>query len=200
LRARTPLVQNSRRLIPKIRNPIVTQRVQKNREKVLVSLTYREVAEILKVIDASNCDEVVLEIAGTRLVVRRSISGASGHEQNAMPSPIATVPAPAPHATSTTAPAAPIKGSAVAADTTSPGAHEVRAPMVGTFYRRPSPQEAIFVDVGQNVTKGQALCLIEVMKLFTTIEATVAGTIEAILPEDGALVEFDQLLFLIRPS
>lgn len=72
--------------------------------------------------------------------------------------------------------------------------------MVGTFYRRPSPQEAIFVDVGQNVTKGQALCLIEVMKLFTTMEATIPGTIEAILPEDGALVEFDQVLFLIRPS
>ncbi len=167
-----------------------------------MSLTYREVAEILKVIDASNCDEVVLEIAGTRLVVRRSISGASGHEQNAMPSAVTMPPAlaPAPHATSTTAPAAPIKSRAAAADATSPGAHEVRAPMVGTFYRRPSPQEATFVDVGQSVTKGQALCLIEVMKLFTTIEAKVAGTIEAILPEDGAFVEFDQLLFLIRPS
>lgn len=168
---------------------------------MLVSLTYREVAEILKVIDASNCDEVVLEIGGTQLVVRRSTSGESRHDNNAMPSAVTTAPASVPaHGASPTAPVAAIKNRAVVADATSPGAHEVRAPMVGTFYRRPSPQEAIFVDVGQTVTKGQALCLIEVMKLFTTIEASVAGTVEAILPEDGALVEFDQLLLLIRPS
>jgi acetyl-CoA carboxylase biotin carboxyl carrier protein len=165
---------------------------------MLVSLTYREVAEILKVIDSSNCDEVVLEIGGTRLVVRRSTAGASSHE--AMPSAVMTALAPAPRATPPTAPATPIMNRAVAADATFPGAHEVRAPMVGTFYRRPSPQEAQFVEVGQTVAIGQALCLIEVMKLFTTIEATAAGTMEAILPEDGALVEFDQLLFLIRPS
>lgn len=72
--------------------------------------------------------------------------------------------------------------------------------MVGTFYRRPSPQEAVFVEIGQTVQKGQPLCLIEVMKLFTTIEAEVAGTVEAIVPDDGALVEFDQLLFRIKPS
>ena len=167
---------------------------------MLVSLTYREVAEILKVIDASNCDEVVLEIGGTRLVVRRSISGASGHDQSAVPSAAPTALAPLSHATPPMAPPPPVESRAATADGTFPGAHEVRAPMVGTFYRRPSPQEPIFVGVGQIVTKGQALCLIEVMKLFTTIETTTAGTIEAILPEDGALVEFDQLLFLIRPS
>lgn len=177
------------------------RRAEKHREEMLVSLTYREVAEILKVIDASNCDEVVLEIGGTRLVVRRSTSDASRHDDNAMPSALTTTPAAVlAHAASPTAPGAAMKKRAVAPDATSPGTHEVRAPMVGTFYRRPSPQEAIFVDVGQTVAKGQALCLIEVMKLFTTIEASVAGTVEAILPEDGALVEFDQLLFLIRPS
>lgn len=165
-----------------------------------MSLTYREVAEILKVIDASNCDEVVLEIGGTRLVVRRSTSGASGHDLNAMPLAVPTALTPAPPAAPPVAPDPPVKSRATVADAMLPGAHEVRAPMVGTFYRRPSPQEAIFVDVGQTVAKGQALCLIEVMKLFTTIEATTAGTVEAILPEDGALVEFDQLLFLIRPS
>lgn len=168
-----------------------------------MGLTYREVAEILKVVDASNCDEVILEIEGTRLVVRRSASGAAGDgivatpgAQSAPPVSIArAAPAPAQLAAAATA-----KSSAIAASASAPGAHEVRAPMVGTFYRRPSPQESQYVDVGQAVAKGQALCLIEVMKLFTTIEATTAGTVEAILPEDGALVEFDQLLFLIRPS
>lgn len=162
---------------------------------MLVGLTYREVAEILKVVDASNCDELVLEIEGTRLVVRRSASDAHSLGETATLPVSAPAPITPPPALATT-----IKSSAVAASAGSPGAHEVRAPMVGTFYRRPSPQEAIFVDVGQTVTKGQALCLIEVMKLFTTIEATLSGTIESILPEDGTLVEFDQLLFLIRPT
>jgi biotin carboxyl carrier protein len=72
--------------------------------------------------------------------------------------------------------------------------------MVGTFHRRPSPQGAVFVEIGQTVQKGQPLCLIEVMKLFTTIEAEAAGTIEAIVPDDGALVEFDQLLFRLKPA
>jgi acetyl-CoA carboxylase biotin carboxyl carrier protein len=162
-----------------------------------VGLTYKEVAEILKVVDASNCDEVVLEIEGTRLVVRRSSSGAAAHCEAVMPTvqnpaPASVAPAPAP--------VKPNRSATTAASAGTPGANEVRAPMVGTFYRRPSPQEPHFVEVGQSVAKGQALCLIEVMKLFTTIEATAAGTVEAILAEDGALVEFDQLLFVIRPS
>jgi acetyl-CoA carboxylase biotin carboxyl carrier protein len=165
-----------------------------------MSLTYREVAELLKVIDASDCDEVVLEIAGTRLVVRRSTSSASGNGPNAMSSAAATAPPPAPRAAPPTMPVTPVTSRASAPGATYPGAHEVRAPMVGTFYRRPSPQESQFVEIGQTIVKGQALCLIEVMKLFTTIEASIAGTVDAILPEDGALVEFDQLLFLIRPS
>ena len=72
--------------------------------------------------------------------------------------------------------------------------------MVGTFYRRPSPDETPFVEVGARVEAGDPVCLIEVMKLYTTIEVPAAGTIEAIQAEDAALVEFDQLLFLIRPD
>src|SRR5206468_3009959 len=69
----------------------------------------------------------------------------------------------------------------------------VRAPMVGSFYRRPSPQDKPFVEVGQRVNKGDPLCLIEVMKLYTTIEAPTEGVIEAIPTDDGSAVEFDQL-------
>lgn len=172
-----------------------------------MGLTYQEVTEILKVVDASGCDEVVLEMDGTRLVVRRSLAGA----------PAANVVTPAPAALTTaaasTAPAAlpPPSTPPAAAVPTAPngssapaaaaaGTIELRAPMVGTFYRRPSPQEPVFVETGQRVTKGQPLCLIEVMKLFTTIEAPTAGTVDAILPEDGSLVEFDQLLFRLRPA
>ena len=72
------------------------------------------------------------------------------------------------------------------------------APMVGTFYARPSPDEDPFVQVGAQVQKGMPVCVIEVMKLFTTIEATKEGVIEAVLVEDGQLVEFDQPLFILR--
>ena len=75
----------------------------------------------------------------------------------------------------------------------------VKAPMVGTFYRRPSPDKPIYVNVGDEVTKGQVLCIIEAMKLFNEIESEVSGKIAKILVEDGSPVEFDQPLFLVEP-
>lgn len=169
-----------------------------------MSLSYREVAEILKIIDASDCEEVVLELEGMRLVVRRA--GAEGATPPARPAAQSSAAAPAqaelPAAAAPQA-AAPAVASAAPRAAQVPaqeGMVDVRAPMVGTFYRRPSPQDPPFVEVGDRIEKGQALCLIEVMKLFTTIEAQQAGTLELIGPEDGALVEFDQLLFRIRPA
>ena len=76
----------------------------------------------------------------------------------------------------------------------------VRSPMVGTVYHCPSPDEPPFVEVGTRVEKGTALCLIEVMKLYTTIEAPSAGVIAAIHGDDLTLVEFDQILFSINPQ
>jgi acetyl-CoA carboxylase biotin carboxyl carrier protein len=164
-----------------------------------VALTYQEVADILKVIDASECDEVILEIGGTRLVVRRKLPNGPHHESSA---PSQTPPIASAASASATLPTSPTPAMArsIPAMPDSPDQNllDVRAPMVGTFYRRPSPQEPPFVEVGQTVTKGQPLCLIEVMKLFTTVEANEAGTIASVLAEDGALVEFEQLLFRIR--
>lgn len=76
----------------------------------------------------------------------------------------------------------------------------VRAPMLGTFYRAPSPGEAPFVEVGDVVERGRTVCLIECMKLFNTIEAGCAGTVERIGADNGAMVEFDQPLIYIRPK
>ena len=69
--------------------------------------------------------------------------------------------------------------------------------MVGTFYRRPSPGKPVFVEIGSSVKPGDTLCVIEVMKLFTQVECRQAGTVEAILAEDGKLVEFGQPLFRV---
>jgi len=75
----------------------------------------------------------------------------------------------------------------------------IKSPMVGTFYRRPSPDKPIYVNVGDEVTKGKVLCVIEAMKLFNEIESEVSGKIAKILVEDGSPVEFDQPLFLVEP-
>lgn len=79
-----------------------------------------------------------------------------------------------------------------------PKGHSLKSPMVGTFYRAPSPGAPSFVEVGQAVTKGQTLCIIEAMKLLNEIESDVSGTIKAILVENGQPVEYGQPLFLIE--
>ena len=79
-----------------------------------------------------------------------------------------------------------------------PKGHTLKSPMVGTFYRAPSPGAPSFVEVGQSVSKGQTLCIIEAMKLLNEIESDVAGTVKAILVENGQPVEYGQPLFLIE--
>ena len=156
-----------------------------------MSLTYDEIAEIIKLIDSSSCDELVVETGDIKLVVRRNgaSAGAAAEYVERGSAPV------------TVSPAAPRKAraAATAADAAA-GQIEVAAPMVGTFYRAPSPEARAFVDVGDVVGVGDALCLIEVMKLFTTINAEVAGRIVQIGAENGELVEYGRTLFVIEPS
>ena len=97
-----------------------------------------------------------------------------------------------------TAPAASAAEVAAAAAAQEPKGHTLKSPMVGTFYRAPSPGAPSFVEIGQSVSKGQTLCIIEAMKLLNEIEADVSGTIKAILVENGQPVEYGQPLFLIE--
>ena len=93
------------------------------------------------------------------------------------------------------APSAPI---AAEAEESIPEGELVRAPMVGTFYDSPNPESGAFVSLGQQVSAGETMCIIEAMKMFNQIEADVSGTVVAILVENGQPVEFDQPLFVIR--
>lgn len=154
-----------------------------------MSLNYDEIAEILKLIDSSSCDEVVVETGDIKIVVRRN--GATGH---------ATLPIPSAPAASALVAAAPAPQAAAPKAAAAAGETEITAPMVGTFFRAPSPDAPPFVEVGSTVTKGQPLCLIEVMKLFTTINSDVAGRITQIGAENGELVEYGQTLFVIEPN
>ena len=109
---------------------------------------------------------------------------------------VQAIPAAAPVAPAAAA-AAPAAAATPAED---PNLTAIESPMVGTFYRAPSPDAPNFVEVGSTVSKGQVLCIVEAMKLMNEIEAEVSGTVESILVENGQPVQFAQPLFKIRPA
>lgn len=157
-----------------------------------MNLRYEEIAELMKIIDSSSCDELIVETGDIKLVVRRN--GAPGA------SPVlerSSAPSTAPSAAVAPKPAASAQAAKVEV---SSGGLEVTAPMVGTFYRAPSPDAPVFVEVGSVVRKGQPLCLIEVMKLFTTINSEFDGRVAQIGAENGDLVEYGRTLFVIEPA
>lgn len=154
-----------------------------------MTLTYKDVADIIRIIDASNCEEVIVELAEVKIIVRRG-AGVSA----AQPEPRRMVQAPPTEVKSIASLASP------AADLGGGGAVIVRSPMTGTFYRAPSPKNPPFVDIGDAVKKGDTLCTIEVMKLFTTILAETEGTVARIYPQNAELVQIDQPLFRIEPA
>lgn len=163
-----------------------------------MGLSYDEIGEIIKLIDKSSCDEFVLETGDIRLVVRRN--GASGPAASFEPAASApSIPAkpsqPAPPAAKAPAAMAP----AARNDAHDP-MHVVASPMVGTFYRSPSPGTPTFVNIGSPVKKGDPICIIEVMKLFTTIHADWNGTVVEIGADNAQLVEYGQMLFVIKPE
>jgi len=163
-----------------------------------VSLSYDDIAEILKIIDGSSCDELIVETGDLKLVVRRNSAGSAYSPSHDIVTPVAR----------TTAPPGPAGvGVAASAETAqrqapakAPHQIEVTAPMVGTFYRAPSPDAPSFVEIGQHVRKGDALCLIEVMKLFTTIASEHDGRIVEIGADTAELVEYGRTLFIIEPA
>lgn len=160
-----------------------------------MGLSYKEIAEIIKIIDASNCEELILELADARIVVRRSSTRGEGAVAPGAVAPGAVAPqvqAPAtqPASAPTSTPTAP----------RSDGKIEVRSPMVGTFYRTPAPNTPAFVEVGSMVKPGDPICLIEVMKLFTTLTAEHEGRVAEILVGHGDGVQYDQVLFVIEAA
>lgn len=165
-----------------------------------MSLTYREVAEILKLIDASDCDELELEIEGVRLVVRRRGAARVEELSGITPSPEAASAGARARGENAGDDQTESDEVATADSARLDGQLEVRAPMVGTFYRAPSPGEPPFVEKGDHVERGTPLCLIEVMKLFTTIESTLTGRVTEVLVDDTTLVEYGQPLFVIDPA
>lgn len=149
----------------------------------------RKIKKLIELVEESGIAE--LEISEGEESVRISRHGAP------VPAPqlqYAVAPAPAP-----VAPAAPTAAPVIEATTpVAPKGHQVLSPMVGTFYRSPSPDAKSFIEVGQSVNVGDPLCIVEAMKMMNKIEADKAGVVTAILAEDGQPVEFDQPLVVIE--
>ena len=156
----------------------------------------RKVKKLIELLEESNIDEI--EIKEGEESVRISRNGAS---QNVMiaPYPAGTpvYAAPAPAAAPVAVPAAAPAIEPAPAEPDAVSGHAVKSPMVGTFYDSPSPTSPAFVEVGQTVKIGDVICIVEAMKMMNQIEADMAGTVAAILVENGEPVEFDQPLVSI---
>lgn len=149
----------------------------------------RKIKKLIELVEESGITELeVQEEEGTVRISRAAPAVAPAAIQYAA-APVAQVAAPA------AVPAAAAPAEAPAAEISG---HQVRSPMVGTFYRSPSPEAKAFVEVGQTVKVGDALCIVEAMKMMNRIEADKAGVVKAILVNDGEAVEFDQPLIVIE--
>lgn len=170
-----------------------------------MSLTHDDVTKILKIIDSMEGRDVHIEFGDLKIHVNRSGRSLASTGQAAAPA-AAPVPAAAPAAarpapSAPVAPPAPAAPAAAVPDAPLPSGHvAIRAPMVGTFYRAPSPGAAPFVEVGSRVGAQDTVCLLEVMKLFNSIKAGVSGEVVEIRAPNAGLVQRDAILIVIRPD
>jgi len=170
-----------------------------------------EIQDLIKFIAKAGVTSVEIEQKDFKITIKSEMpsKGKKGLIDYAVPQiqvPVAIAPqaevlAPvaAPAAAPITAPAAAPVAAPAAVELES-NLIEVKSPMIGTFYRRPSPDKDTFVDVGDMIKEGDVVCVIEAMKLFNEIEAEVKGKIVKFLVEDNTPVEYDQPLFLVDPS
>ena len=149
---------------------------------------------LAEVVAEHGLSELILDTKDVKLTVRRGVVGGASAPVMMPAAPTFAAPAFAP-----SAPSGPIATptAAAAEPPLKDNAHVVTSPFVGTFYRKPNPDSPNYVSLNEKVDKGQVLCIVEAMKLMNEIEADVAGTVTAILVEDGAPVEYGQPLFKI---
>jgi acetyl-CoA carboxylase biotin carboxyl carrier protein len=165
------------------------------------AFTNEDVEQILRVVDRLSDVEVRIEIGDLKLHVRKFANGVSAPAATTLSEPAVAIAGDA-HAAASPAPA-PLPATsptAAAAAKVPEGAVAIRAPMLGRFFRAPSPSEPPYVEVGERVGPDDPVCLIEVMKLFTTVNAGLKGTIISVSVANGEMVEHGQMLFLVQPD
>lgn len=159
----------------------------------------KDIQDLIKFVAKSGVSEVELEVKGVKLVIKTGVNKTET-TYIAAPAPVVqTIPAVQAAAPVAAAPSAPAAAAAPQVEDNSKYI-TVKSPMIGTFYRKPSPDKDVFVNVGDSIKTGSVLCVIEAMKLFNEIESEVSGKIVKILVDDASPVEYDQPLFLVDPS
>ncbi len=161
----------------------------------------KEIQSLIKFVAKSGASEVSLEMKDVKITIKTSNDKApvvisTPNIQSPTSADISSVSQP--QVASQLSESAPITPSAAAEEDSN--LITVKSPIIGTFYRKPAPDKPVFVEVGDTVSEGSVLCVIEAMKLFNEIESEVSGKIVKILVDDSSPVEFDQPLFLVDPS
>ena len=157
-----------------------------------------EIRDLIDFISKSGLNEVNIETNELKLNVKRE-PDQKVFKSTPVIAPMAAAPAVA--AAPVAAPSAPAAKAAPAAEAASgKKTSDIKSPMIGTFYRSGNPDTPPFVSVGDKVTKGQTVCIIEAMKLFNEIESEVSGTIVKVMVENASPVEYDQVLFVVEPD
>ena len=156
----------------------------------------KEIQNLIKFVSNSGVAEVKLETGEIKITIRTTLEPSAPEVTYVQQAPMQQAPMQQalPQVTQT-----PAVSEAPAADDNSKYVI-IKSPMIGTFYRKPAPDKASFVEVGTAIAKGDVLCVVEAMKLFNEIEAEITGKIVKILVDDMSPVEFDQPLFLVDPS
>jgi acetyl-CoA carboxylase biotin carboxyl carrier protein len=162
------------------------------------SMDFRQIQDLIKMINKSNIGELTIEEKDFKITIKQKKDEKLTYAQGpVMQAPVYA--APVHHAlpqASLSAPPAEVPAVSPKPD----NLLTIKSPMIGTFYRRPSPDKPIFVEIGDDVNPGKVVCIIEAMKLFNEIESEISGKIVKILVEDASPVEYDQPLFLVEPA
>lgn len=163
-------------------------------------MDFKQIQELIKMVNDSNIGEVTIEQKEFKLTVKQKEQQITQVVASpALQAPVYSQPQLMQQQQQT----APAQGSAAEKprqESAPSNTVTIKSPMIGTFYRRPSPDKPIFVEEGDEVSPGQVVCIIEAMKLFNEIESEVKGKIVKILVEDSSPVEYDQPLFLVEPA
>lgn len=169
-------------------------------------MEFKQIQELIKAINKSNISELSIEEGEFKITIKQAqTTGETQYVAVQAPMPAmqmqaapqqAAIPQAAPQQQA--APAAPQAQAPAAGG--NEGYITIKSPMIGTFYRSPSPDKPSFVNVGDEIKQGQVLCIIEAMKLFNEIESEISGKVVKVLIDDASPVEYDQPLFLVEPA
>ena len=163
-------------------------------------MDFKQIQELIKLVNDSNIGEVTIEQKEFRLTIKQKEEQVTQMVAGPMQAPMYAQPMAAQQPLASSQPAPSQQDKPKQESTASSNTITIKSPMIGTFYRRPSPDKSNFVEVGDDVNPGKVVCIIEAMKLFNEIESEVKGKVVKILVEDASPVEYDQPLFLVEPS